>query len=137
MALRFEQVVVDSENPKALAEWWREALGWQLTYQGGEGEGAEYEIAPDGDTHPSLLFLTVPERKTVKNRLHLDFVPTADGEAGEADGAEGADAPDPQQLEVARLEALGATRVDIGQKDVGWVVLADPEGNEFCVLRAR
>jgi hypothetical protein len=129
MALRFEQIVVDSENPKALADWWREALGWQLTYQSEEGEEAEYEIAPDADTHPSLLFLAVPEKKTVKNRLHLDFVPEG------PEGPEGG--PDAQATEVARLEALGATRVDVGQTDVSWVVLADPEGNEFCVLRAR
>ncbi|GLK18112.1 VOC family protein [Herbiconiux flava] len=123
MALRFEQIVVDSENPKALADWWREALDWQLTYQSEDGEDAEYEIAPDAETHPSLLFLAVPEKKTAKNRLHLDFVPEG--------------AADAQATEVARLESLGATRVDIGQTDVSWVVLADPEGNEFCVLRAR
>jgi hypothetical protein len=67
---------------------------------------------------PDLLFLKVPEGKTVKNRLHLDLRP--------AD----------QTAEVARLEALGARRVSVGQGEVGWVVMADPDGNEFDVLRA-
>jgi hypothetical protein len=131
MAVSFEQIVVDSENPKELAEWWRTALGWVLTYEGSDDE-PEYEIAPDAETHPSLLFLAVPEKKTVKNRLHFDFVPTRDA-AGDGD-----DTPtDPQAIEVERLLALGATRADVGQQDVSWVVLADPEGNEFCVLSAR
>ena len=69
--------------------------------------------------YPDLLFIRVPEDKRVKNRLHLDL------------------RPDDQASEVARLEGMGARRVDIGQSaDVSWVVMADPEGNEFCVLRA-
>jgi hypothetical protein len=67
---------------------------------------------------PALVFVTVPEAKTVKNRLHLDVRPV--------DGS--------HELEVERLVALGARRADIGQGEVPWVVLADPEGNEFCVL---
>ena len=75
--------------------------------------------SPEDGVAPDLLFLAVPEGKSVKNRLHLDL------------------RPEDQAAEVARIEALGATRVDIGQgPDVTWVVLADPEGNEFCVLRA-
>ena len=66
---------------------------------------------------PDLLFLKVPERKTVKNRMHLDL------------------RPEDQAAEVARLEALGARRVSVGQGEVSWVVMADPEGNEFDVLR--
>ena len=67
-----------------------------------------------------LSFVTVPEAKTVKNRLHIDLN------------------PDNQEAEVARLLGLGAKRVDVGQNDeVTWVVMADPEGNEFCVLTAR
>ncbi|MFB2556500.1 VOC family protein [Herbiconiux liangxiaofengii] len=120
MALRFEQIVVDASDPKALAAWWQEALGWELTFASDDtDDDPEYEIAPDGQSHPSLLFLHVPEAKTVKNRLHFDFV------------------PDDQAAEVARLEALGATRTEVGQQDVTWVVLADPEGNEFCILSAR
>ena len=75
--------------------------------------------SPEDGTSPDLLFVKVPEGKEVKNRLHLDLRP--------AD----------QAAEVRRLEALGATRVSVGQgDDVTWVVMADPDGNEFCVLRA-
>jgi hypothetical protein len=76
-------------------------------------------IAADEHTYPELVFGTAPEGKTVKNRLHIDLN------------------PDDQQVEVDRLLALGARRIDIGQGDVPWVVLADIEGNEFCVLSAR
>lgn len=70
-------------------------------------------------TGPVWLFLAVPDGKTVKNRLHVDFT------------------PDDQQAEVDRLISLGARHVDIGQGEQSWVVLADPEGNEFCVLAAE
>jgi len=73
----------------------------------------------DEHTNPGLIFVPVPEGKTVKNRLHIDLN------------------PDDQDAEVKRLESMGARRVDVGQRDVGWVVLADIEGNEFCVLSAR
>jgi len=116
MSLEWEQVVVDARDPAALAEWWRNALGW-VTVEGGPPE--DYEIRPALDRLPGLLFGSVPEAKTVKNRLHLDF------------------RPDDRDAEVARLLALGATRADVGQGDESWVVLADPEGNEFCVLSAR
>jgi len=122
MTLRFEQIVIDSLDPRALAAWWKDALDWQITYESAADaavEDTEIEIAPDASVHPSLLFVPVPEKKTVKNRLHFDFV------------------PDDQAAEVERLIALGATRADVGQSDVSWVVLADPEGNEFCVLSAR
>jgi hypothetical protein len=77
-------------------------------------------VAVDAQSFPGLCFLPVPESKTIKNRLHLDF------------------APDDQDAEVARLVGLGARRVDVGQvTDAPWVVLADPEGNEFCVLEPR
>jgi hypothetical protein len=71
---------------------------------------------------PYLEFLRTPDVKTVKNRIHLDLAPYP-----------GAD----QGAEVARLQALGATLADVGQGDVPWTVLADPEGNEFCVLTPR
>lgn len=111
----WEEVVVDSRDPRGLGLWWRDALGWVVV---GEGDD-ELEIAPEEGAHPTLLFGAVPEGKSVKNRLHLDFV------------------PDDQAAEVQRLIGLGATHADIGQHDVPWVVLADPEGNEFCVLAAR
>jgi hypothetical protein len=75
--------------------------------------------SPEDGVAPDLLFLPVPEGKAVKNRLHLDLRPLD------------------QDAEVTRLEALGARRASVGQDDaVTWVVMADPEGNEFCVLRA-
>ena len=115
MPLEWEQVVVDATDPTALGRWWAEALEWVVINDDPE----EYEIRPAPDRLPGLLFVRVPEPKTVKDRLHLDFRP--------AD----------QQVEVARFEALGARRVDVGQGDETWVVLSDPEGNEFCVLSSR
>jgi hypothetical protein len=116
MSLEWEQVVVDARDPAALAEWWRNALGWVAVEGGPPGD---YEIRPALDRLPGLLFGAVPEVKTVKNRLHLDL------------------RPDDRDAEVERLLALGATRADVGQRDETWVVLADPEGNEFCVLSSR
>ncbi|EOM76797.1 VOC family protein [Rhodococcus rhodnii] len=115
MPMTWTQLVVNSLDPEALGRWWAQALGW------------EYEIDQDGDvvvhapgSAPDLLFLKVPEVKSVFNRLHLDF------------------RPDDQKAEVARLLELGARTADVGQgEDVPWVVLADPEGNEFCVLSGR
>jgi glyoxalase superfamily protein len=117
MACRFTELIVDSADPERLAQFWIAALGWQPT---GRYEGAVELAGPPG-SGPTLLFLPVPERKTVKNRLHIDVNPV------------GCD----QDQEVARLLALGARHVDIGQGAPTWVVLADPEGNEFCVLRSR
>jgi hypothetical protein len=122
-SLVWEQVVVDSSDPTRLARWWADALGWVVV----SSDDDEPEIRPTPDTLPGLLFVSVPEAKTVKNRLHLDFRPTpVDGQSREATQAD----------EVARLESLGAVRTQVGQDDtdVSWVVLADPEGNEFCVL---
>ena len=122
-SLVWEQVVVDSSDPARLARWWADALGWVVV----SSDDDEPEIRPTPDTLPGLLFVSVPEAKTVKNRLHLDFRPTqVDGQSREATQAD----------EVARLESLGAIRAQVGQEDsdVSWVVLADPEGNEFCVL---
>ena len=79
----------------------------------------EFEIRPAPERLPGLLFARVPEPKTLKNRLHLDF------------------RPDDRDAVVARLLDLGATHTDVGQGDESWVVLADPEGNEFCVLSSR
>jgi predicted enzyme related to lactoylglutathione lyase len=113
--LEWEQTVVDARDPRRLGEWWREALGWVVVNDDPE----EFEIRHAPDRLPGLLFVEAPEPKTIKNRLHLDF------------------RPDDRDAEVRRLLALGATQVDIGQGDQTWVVLADPEGNEFCVLGPR
>ncbi|MFD4556340.1 VOC family protein [Streptomyces sp. NPDC058469] len=115
MTLEWEQVVVDSADPVALGHWWAEALGWVVV---GEAPD-EFEIRPEPERLPGLLFVPVPEGKTVKNRLHLDF------------------RPDDQEAEVIRLLALGARTADVGQGEQSWVTLMDPEGNEFCVLRSR
>jgi predicted enzyme related to lactoylglutathione lyase len=115
MGSRWEQVVVDAEDPARLARWWAEALGYQIVHE----EPGEVEIRRTPDEMPGLLFTPVPDAKTVKNRLHIDL------------------RPDDQEAEVERLVDMGARRADIGQRDVSWVVLADPEGNEFCVLAAK
>jgi hypothetical protein len=114
MGLRIGQLTVDSRDPVALGSWWKEVLGFEVVFQ--DDEATEFEIAAPGGGW-NILFGKAPDEKTVKNRLHLDL------------------RPDDQAAEVARLKSLGATEVDIGQKDVSWVVMADPEGNEFCILR--
>jgi len=119
--LRIQCLSIDAEDPRGLAEFWEAALGWTCTSE--EDEDDEIVVEPpegsfEDGVVPDLLFIRVPEAKRLKNRLHLDLRPLD------------------QTHEVARLESLGATRVDIGQgDDATWVVLADPEGNEFCVLR--
>ena len=115
MSLEWEQTNVDAKDAVVLGRWWQQALGWVVVNDAPD----EFEIRPAPDQLPGLLFVPVPEAKAVKNRLHLDF------------------RPDDQDLEVDRLLALGATQVDIGQGEQAWVVLADPEGNEFCVLGER
>ena len=115
MGLELEAIVIDCQDATTLGRWWAEVLQWP------------YEIADDGfvsvfqpDRHPPLLFfMNGPDPKTAKNRLHLDF------------------RDDDQQALVHRFVAHGATRVDLGQGDPSWVVLADPEANEFCVLASR
>jgi catechol 2,3-dioxygenase-like lactoylglutathione lyase family enzyme len=115
MGLEWEQANFDARNPAALGRWWQEALGWVVVNDDPE----EFEIRPAADRLPALLLAAVPEPKVVKNRLHLDF------------------RPDDRDREVERLLALGATRADVGQSEESWVVLADPEGNEFCILSSR
>ena len=116
MSLEWEQIVIDAQDPAALGLWWQDALGWILV---GESDD-EYEIRPADHRLPGMLFVPVAEPKASKNRLHLDF------------------RPDDQTGEVDRFLRLGATRATVGQgPDVSWVVLADPEGNEFCVLSAH
>jgi hypothetical protein len=113
-------MTIDSHDPRGLARWWGEVLGWPVT---DDDRGLSW-ISESGDhtTRPLIVFAEVPERKTVKNRIHLDLNPSG------VDQAE----------ELERLLALGATRVDVGQaEDAPWIVLADPEGNEFCLLGRR
>ena len=118
--LRWQCVCFDSTDPRRVAGFWEQALGWRRTYDADDEVVLEpAEGSPEDGVSPDILFLRVPEQKTVKNRLHVDLRPVD------------------QAAEVARLEALGAVRTDVGQGDgQTWVVLADPDGNEFCVLRA-
>ncbi len=115
MALEWEQVIVDSDDPAKLGRWWADALGWVVV----NDDPDEFEIRPRADRLPGLLFGVAREPKAGKNRLHVDV------------------RPDDQQAEVTRLLALGARHADIGQGQQSWVVLADPEGNEFCVLSSK
>ena len=116
MPSRWEQVVVDAEDPARLARWWAEALGYVIVNEAPD----EVEIRRVPDQMPGLLFTPVADVKRGKNRLHIELAPRAG---------------DDQEAEVSRLLRLGATRADVGQQgDESWVVLADPEGNEFCVV---
>ena len=115
MGLRFRAICVDATDIHSLSAWWSEVLGWPAEV---DSDGDVVLTAPAG-SGPDWLFLAVPEGKTIKNRIHFDFT------------------PDDQQAEVARLVGLGARQVDIGQGEQSWVVLADPEGTEFCILAGR
>ncbi|HVP04284.1 MAG TPA: VOC family protein [Dehalococcoidia bacterium] len=117
MSIRIATVTIDCADPGLLARFWAEALGWRITYESDEEVVVERPGGRPND-EIALLFIKVPDEKVVKNRLHLDL------------------RPDDRDAEVARLQTLGARRIDIGQGDVTWVVMADPAGNEFCVLRA-
>jgi catechol-2,3-dioxygenase len=118
MGARFTELVIDCQDPNRLAEFWAAVLGYEILERGQNGE---VEIGQRGVT-PTLVFAQVPEAKAVKNRIHIDVNPT------ETD----------QSNELRRLIRLGARRVDVGQgNDVSWIVLADIEDNEFCLLRRR
>ncbi|WP_258726530.1 VOC family protein [Cellulomonas sp. NS3] len=130
MPVRWYSVEVDCTDVRAQTAWWAQVLGWVVAYESGEESmlvpphafDASRDV-PVEERGPGLCFGAVPERKQVKNRLHLDLAPRAGEDQAEA---------------VERLLALGATRADVGQgADVSWIVLADPEGNEFCVLSPR
>jgi Glyoxalase-like domain len=117
MTLRIQCLCIDTADPARLAAFWQPVLGWRMFGEGDEVVLEPPEGSQEDGVVPDLLFLRVPEEKAAKNRLHLDL------------------RPEDQAAEVARLEALGARRADVGQgPDVSWVVMADPDGNEFCVL---
>jgi catechol 2,3-dioxygenase-like lactoylglutathione lyase family enzyme len=113
---RIASVTIAAVDPFAVAEFWKAALGWEVVFQDDNG----VDLSAPGTGLPMLEIGKVSEMKTVKNRLHFDL--RADGSSTEA--------------ELDRLLSLGATRVDVGQgPDISWVVLADPGGNEFCLLQ--
>lgn len=132
MTLRWYTVVIDCHDLAAQARWWAQTLEWGIVYEdddevvvapGWLSEDAVGTVAEWVRLPPALVFVSVPETKTLKNRLHLDLAPHLSQD---------------RDAEIEALLARGATRVDIGQSDqVSWTVLADPEGNEFCVLSAR
>ena len=113
------EIVIDCADAGRVAAFWGDVLGWDVQREGDYMWMSESGEPADGGL--ILVFQPVPEPKAVKNRIHIDVNP------------HGCD----QAEEVERLLGLGASHVDIGQGDVPWVVLADPEGNEFCVLRRR
>ena len=127
---RLTETVIDCADPARLADFWCAVLGYVVITRREELVEIAPSARPDADvladlrrepTLGSLLFVAVPDgEKTTKNRLHLDLSPIDCSQAAE----------------VERLEGLGARRVDIGQGEQRWVVMADPEGNEFCVLRS-
>ncbi|MFD9965869.1 VOC family protein [Amycolatopsis sp. NPDC058986] len=127
MASKFTELAIDCADPQGLARFWCEVLGYEVR---GEEDGLVTigsSAVPEGRDRvgpvpPTLTFARVPEGKTVKNRLHIDLNAT-DRE---------------QDEEVRRLLDLGAKHADVGQTgEESWVTLADPEGNEFCVLAGR
>jgi catechol 2,3-dioxygenase-like lactoylglutathione lyase family enzyme len=129
MGSRLTEIVVDSSDAAGLAAFWTAALGYHVVRaEDGQVEIAAWEREPpdlakqvrQGPTPPAIVFVTVPEGKTVKNRLHLDLSPVDRS----------------HEAEVERLIGLGARHAEVGQGKIPWAVLADPEGNEFCVLRS-
>jgi hypothetical protein len=131
MSIRWYAVVVDCRDVAAQSRWWAQVLDWRIVYEAANEVvvAPPHAVGPDRaipaqERGPGLIFVPVPEGKTLKNRLHIDLAPSPD--AG-------------QEAEVRRLATLGARRVQVGQDpdQVSWVVMADPEGNEFCVLSAR
>ena len=128
MTSKLTDLAIDCADPQGLARFWCSVLDYEV--QDEDDDGAVVTIGPrmvpEGKNHhvpvpPTLTFGRVPEGKTVKNRVHIDVNPS-DRE---------------QDEEVRRLLELGARHADVGQGNESWVVLADPEGNEFCVLAAR
>ncbi|MEW1929732.1 VOC family protein [Streptomyces sp. NPDC088360] len=124
MTMRLVQIAMNARDDSSLGRFWADALGWSASV---EVPGIVTNLEPEGFSYPDpsavvIDIITVPEPKTVKNRVHIDLATTSPAHQAEL---------------VARLKDLGATPVDVGQGDVPWTVLADPEGNEFCVAEPR
>jgi catechol 2,3-dioxygenase-like lactoylglutathione lyase family enzyme len=123
MPTRLVHVVADANDPARLARFWSGLLGWEIADETPD----EVDVWPAGYTYPDpvavpLVFVPVPEPKTGKNRVHLDLATASPAHQAEL---------------VTRARELGGGPADVGQGDVPWVVMADPEGNEFCVLTPR
>jgi Glyoxalase-like domain len=131
MALRWYTLVVDCQDVRKQATWWAQALDWTVIHESDKecvivpswADDTLIEQTPWERVGPGMVFVPVPERKSIKNRLHIDLAPHISQD---------------RDAEIERLERLGAKRVDVGQSDAAsWTVLTDPEGNEFCVLSSR
>jgi predicted enzyme related to lactoylglutathione lyase len=118
MPASLHHIVIDAHDLPGLAGFWAEVLGWRILSQ----RDREVVIGPDPTAPVGICFMPVTETKVVKNRVHLDLTT----------------GPDERESEIERIIALGAQRVDIGQTvEESWTVLADPEGNEFCIVRPK
>ena len=116
MPVRLHHIVIDAYDLPGLARFWTQALGWKILSE----REREIVIGTDENAPVGMCFMPVTDPKTVKNRVHLDLTSNAQD----------------RDQEIGRLLALGARRVDIGQTGAeSWTVLADPDGNEFCVLQ--
>ncbi|MFD5557392.1 VOC family protein [Streptomyces sp. NPDC127068] len=126
MASKFTDLEIDCADPRTLARFWCAVLDYEVRDDRDDVVTIGSPLVPEGRNRPgpvppTLTFARVPEGKTVKNRLHVDVNPTDRS----------------QDEEVRRLLDLGARHADVGQGEVSWIVLLDPEGHEFCVLAGR
>jgi predicted enzyme related to lactoylglutathione lyase len=118
MAVSLHHIVIDAHDLRRLAGFWTQVLDWRILSE----REREIVIGTDETAPVGICFMPVTDRKTVKNRVHVDLNPD----------------PEDREAEIERIIALGARRVEIGQTGAeSWTVLADPEGNEFCVLRPK
>ena len=122
MPVSLHHIVIDAHDLPGLARFWSQALDWPILSE----REREIVIGPADDAPVGICFMPGPDDKFVKNRVHLDLNPGANASAAQ------------REAEIERLIALGARQVDVGQRGhETWTVLADPEGNEFCVVRPK
>lgn len=118
MTVSLHHIVIDARDLPAQARFWAGVLDWKILSE----REREVVIGTDETAPVGICFMPATDGKVLKNRLHLDLTPGPDG----------------RDAEVQRILALGASRVDVGQTGTeSWTVLADPEGNEFCILRPK
>jgi predicted enzyme related to lactoylglutathione lyase len=122
MTVSLHHIVIDAHDLPRLARFWSQVLDWKILSQ----REREIVIGTDPDATVGICLMPAGDEKSVKNRVHLDLNPGGDA------------APNDREAEIRRILALGARRVDIGQSGTeSWTVLADPEGNEFCIVRPK